>query len=212
MQRQQSPHVHMAVYSVHGEAVYATDLGTDELLVYPFSGGVLDKAKSKHLPLQPGSGPRHVVLHPKKRMGYVLQELSGSITAVRLPESQMPEAIQTIQADTLSALPGSADIHFHPSGKFLYASNRADANTISIFSVHPKTQKLSLVAIVSTQGKKPRNFCIHPSGRFMLVANQDTNNIAVFSIDPSSGIPVFTGTQLEVPSPVCLVFGTHFIR
>jgi 6-phosphogluconolactonase len=114
--------------------------------------------------------------------------------------------LQTIQGDTTSKLPGSADIHVHPNGRFLYASHRAQANDISVYSIDANDGKLTPVAHQSVMGIMPRNFTIDPTGRFLLAANQKSNNITIFSIDEATGNLQFTGEEIKLPSPVCLVF------
>ena len=117
--------------------------------------------------------------------------------------------IQTISSHPSNYLGelGSADIHISPDGKFLYASNRGNSNTIAIFKVDAGSGKLKLRDIIPTKGSKPRNFAIDPSGNYLLVANQDSNSIVVFKRHPSNGSLSYTGVQAKVGNPVCLVFG-----
>eukprot|EP00456_Euglypha_rotunda_P048149 TRINITY_DN38574_c0_g1_i7.p1 TRINITY_DN38574_c0_g1~~TRINITY_DN38574_c0_g1_i7.p1 ORF type:complete len:139 (+),score=6.61 TRINITY_DN38574_c0_g1_i7:113-529(+) len=105
--------------------------------------------------------------------------------------------------------PGSADIHISPDGRFLYASNRGEENNIAIFSIHPVTGMLANVGYQSTLGTGPRNFLIDPTGNFLLVANQKTNNIVIFKRDKKLGTLEPTGKQIEIPSPVCLQMLKH---
>jgi 6-phosphogluconolactonase len=113
---------------------------------------------------------------------------------------------------TLSTLPkgfegnnSTADIHVHPSGKFVYGSNRGH-DSIAIFAVDEKTGELTAVGQQSTGGKTPRNFGIDPAGKFLLAANQSTNNIVVFRIDQETGKLKPTGHEVEVAAPVCVKF------
>ena len=113
---------------------------------------------------------------------------------------------------TISTLPkgfsgsnDTAEIAVHPSGKFLFASNRGH-DTIAVFSIDSKTGTLTLTDHFSTQGKTPRNFEIDPTGKFLFVANQDTNNIVVFQIDQNTGRLTATKQTISAPSPVCLTF------
>jgi len=116
---------------------------------------------------------------------------------------QLQQRISALPADFKGAI-GSADIHVSPNGKFLYCSNRGDANTISIFSVDAITGKLTLKADQSTIGKTPRNFNFDPAGNFLLVANQNTDDIVIFKIDKKTGMLTDTGKRINVGSPVCL--------
>jgi 6-phosphogluconolactonase len=136
----------------------------------------------------------------------VLGELSGRVS-VHIFGKKSIAWLQTVESDTLSAQPGSADIHVSPDGRFLYASNRADANNISIFSINENDGRLRLIGTQSTKGLVPRNFVIHPSGNWLLVANQVSNNIVVFKRNQQTGLLAEVGEQLNLPTPVCLVFG-----
>ena len=111
-------------------------------------------------------------------------------------------AYSAASARTSSA--GSADIHVSPDGKFLYASNRAEANTIAIFSINQTNGKLALVGHQSTLGKTPRNFNFDPTGNFLLVANQNSDAIVVFKINKDTGLLTDTGNRIDVGKPVCL--------
>jgi 6-phosphogluconolactonase len=113
---------------------------------------------------------------------------------------------------TISTLPkeftgknDSAEIEVHPSGKFLYASNRGP-DDIAVFAINRAKGTLTAIDRVPTKGKTPRNFAIDPAGRYLLVANQESNNIVVFRIHASSGRLTATGQVLDVPSPVCVKF------
>jgi len=95
-------------------------------------------------------------------------------------------------------------VQVHPSGKFLYGSNRGH-DSIAVFSIDPQDGKLALPSHSSTQGKTPRHFGIDPSGTWLLAANQDSNSVVVFRIDATSGGLTPTGHALEVGSPVCVL-------
>ena len=134
-----------------------------------------------------------------------MEEMSGKISVFAFNKHSIA-SLQTIECDTISKQPGSADIHMSPDGKFLYASNRADANTITIFSVGGSDGRLQRIGSQPVGGKGPRNFVMHPSGNWLLVANQYTSNIIVFARDAQTGMLKQTGTGTSLPTPVCLVF------
>jgi 6-phosphogluconolactonase len=150
-----------------------------------------------------GSGPRHFTFHPNGKYAYVINELSGNVIAYQYDNGQLTE-IQTIQSDNTGGKEdkGSADIHLTSDGKFLYTSNRAKANDITIY----KTGSDGKLTEVGHQavGAHPRNFIIDPTNRFLLVANRDNNNIQVFVINKNYGLLQDTGVKIEVDSPVCL--------
>jgi 6-phosphogluconolactonase len=99
-----------------------------------------------------------------------------------------------------------ADIHLTPDGSYLYASNRGDINNLAIYSVDQETGMLALVGHQSVKGKTPRGFAIDPTGTFLLVANQGTDQVITFRIDPSSGKLIDIGIETSVPAPVCIKF------
>jgi 6-phosphogluconolactonase len=209
-ERQEGPHAHDITISADNRFVIANDLGLDQLLVYHFdpTKGTLAANQPAFASVEPGAGPRHSAFHPSGRFLYAINEIAGSISAFNYDaHSGVMRHLQTI-----STLPTdfkdkneSAEIVVHPSGKFLYGSNRGP-DTIAVFAIDPAKGTLKLVETVPTQGKAPRNFAIDPSGKYLLAANQDSNNVVVFRIDPKTGRLTATGQVIEIPSPVCLVF------
>ena len=184
------------------------DLGLDEILIYDFdpSRGQLTPHRPPFARVAPRSGPRHFAFHPDGRFGYVINEMASTVTAFAYD----PDAGTLKEIQTIATLPTdfrgqsyTADVHVHPSGKFLYGSNRGH-DSIAIFSIEPKTGKLTLVGIESTQGKTPRNFAMDPSGAFLLAENQDSNTIVAFRIDPDTGRLTPTGQTVKVGKPVCI--------
>ncbi len=207
-QRQEKPHVHSTVFSPAQDYLLTPDLGVDKIFIYSFnpsSGKPLQPSQQPFVSSQPGSGPRHLTFHPGGRFAYVIEELTGTVAAYKYkPGTLEPiQRIATHPADYTGSI-GSADIHTAPDGKFLYVSNRGDENTITIFSIDSKSGRLSLKGYQPTLGKKPRNFTIDPSGRFLLVANQETNNVVIYKRNMKTGMLTATGEQITVPSPVCL--------
>lgn len=206
--RQEGPHVHATIFSADNKFLFVTNLGTDKVYSYSFnakSGNLLPLTDHSFIKLLDGSGPRHLDFHRNGKWAYLVQELSGTVTVLRYHNGKFSQ-LQTISMlpKDYTGTPASADIHVSPDGRFLYASNRNTSNTIAIFSVDAKTGKLALVGHQSTLGEAPRNFTIDPTGNFMLVANQDTDNVAVFRIDHKTGLLTNTGNQINVPNPVCL--------
>lgn len=206
--RQEGPHAHCVMLDATGQFAFAPDLGIDKVMIYK-----VDAAKAKLKPngfaaLKPGAGPRHFAFHPTYDFAYVISELNSTMTAFRYNKSK--GALTELQ--TLSTLPEGykqtsycADVHVHPSGKFLYGSNRGH-NSIVIYSIDDKTGKLTLIGHESTRGNWPRNFGIDPTGQFLLVGNQNSNSIATFKIDEQTGKLSPYGDLLEIPAPVCLKF------
>lgn len=206
--RQTSAHVHSTFFSPDYRYVFAPDLGADKVVAYQFNPAAAKPLKPAAVPFSasaPGSGPRHLAFHPNQKFVYRIEELSGTVTASTYKDGVMKniQTIATHPAD-FKGQPGSADIHISPDGKFLYASNRGEENNIAIFSVDAVTGKLAAAGYQSTGGVAPRNFIIDPTGNYLLVANQKTNNIVVFKRDQTTGQLQPTLQQIEVPNPVCL--------
>jgi 6-phosphogluconolactonase len=204
-ERQQGPHVHCTVFSPDNKYLFATDLGIDKLMVYSFNDKTGKLTEKNAITIQPGAGPRHFTFHPGNRYAYLIEELTGNISAYRYSNGKL-EWLQDISALPLTYKGpiGSADIHVSPDGNFLYASNRGGSNTIGIFKVDQKTGHLTLAGHQSTLGKTPRNFSLDPSGNFLLVANQDSDEIVIFKRDKKTGLLTGTGKRIKAGNPVCV--------
>lgn len=208
VQRQQGPHVHMVYFSPDRKFVLSNDLGLDKVYLYAYDADAkVDNLKvCDSVSVTAGSGPRHLTFSNDGKWVYLLQELNGSLTTFKYAKGKLKKIGETsILAKDFNGTFSGADIHISPDGKFLYASNRGEANTISIFEIS-KNGKLKSKGQTSTLGKGPRNFVIDPTGNFLLVAHQYTNNVVVFKRDQASGALTDTGKRIELCSPVCLVF------
>lgn len=206
--RQGAPHAHMVYFSPDKKYVLANDLGTDKVYLYennPNSATEVLKLKSS-VAVKPGTGPRHLIFSKDGKIVYVLQELDGAIASFGYAEGKLVKLSEAsvVSADYKGDI-GAADIHISPDGKFLYATNRGAANDISAFKIL-KNGKLEFVQRTSTLGKGPRNFNIDPTGNFLLIGNQNSNNIVIFKRDQKTGILTDTGKKIDLCLPVCLVF------
>lgn len=208
--RQEAAHAHSIDLSPDERFAFVNDLGLDELLVYKFDKrrGSLKPNNPPFAKLDAGAGPRHFALAPSGEYAYVISELASTVTLF----SFAAKAGTFNQLQTISALPDDfkgenddAEIEVHPSGKFLYASNRGH-DSITVFAIDPEKGRLSLVEHTSTQGKTPRNFAIDPTGTRLFAENQESNNIVVFRIDQKTGKLTLMGKTLEVGQPVCIKF------
>lgn len=206
-ERQEKAHVHATVFSPDHKYLFVPDLGIDKIMQYRFHAGSqkpIVPSTPAFTQIKPGNGPRHFALHPTIPVGYLMEELSGTVAAYVHNQGALLllQRISSHKPD-YNGTRGSADIHVSPDGKFLYASNRGTANTIAIFSV-AADGKLKWQGDQSTLGTIPRNFVIDPTGNYLLVANQESNNIVVFRRDRQTGLLHETGKQIQVPNPVCL--------
>ena len=206
--RQQSAHVHMVYFSPDRKYVISNDLGTDKVYVYQYNPNApteILKLKSS-IDVKSGSGPRHLTFSKDGKWVYVLQELEGTLTTFSYANGMLKKVSETsIVAKGFKGDIGSADIHLSPDGKFLYATDRGTANDISIFKIGRKG-KLSWVSQTSTLGKGPRNFAIDPTGNFLLVGHQYTNEVVIFKRNKTTGTLTDSGKRIPLCSPVCLVF------
>ncbi len=208
-ERQQGPHVHCTYVTPDNKYLFVPDLGIDKMKVYSFNAakGSLQPAKSGDKSVTPGGGPRHVDIHPNGKYVYLMLEMTGEVVVYKNFGNADLQEIQTISAQPpyirTSNISG-ADIHVSPDGKFLYSSNRGNANTIAIFSINSADGTLTPVGQQPVLGIKPRNFNFSPGADFLLVANQDSDNIVIFKRDKKTGLLSETGKQINVPNPVCV--------
>jgi 6-phosphogluconolactonase len=220
-QRQEAPHAHWIEPAIDNGSVYVADLGLDRVLQYGFdaSKGTLSagpagsawspSVRDPSAKLSSGTGPRHVAFSSGGMHMYVLGELNSTVTTfhTRGTDDYVPTSFQRISAlpEGFSGRNDAAEIALHPSGKFLYSSNRG-SDTIAVFNIEQRSGRLSLIANVPTGGTEPRHFAIDPSGNFLLAENQNSHTIVEFRIDQATGKLTPTGETLSVPSPVCLTF------
>ena len=209
-ERQEGPHAHFIAPSTHNRLAYVADLGLDRVLVYKFDSGkgtLEPTGGSASAELKSGAGPRHVVFSDNGRFMYVVSEMASAVTVFANENQETFRAIQTLPMlpTGFSGRNDAAEIEIHPSGKFLYSSNRGHDSIIE-YSIDAKTGMLTPVADVPTGGKEPRHFAIDPTGNFLLAENQLSDTIAEFRIDSASGKLTPTGETLSVPSPVCIAF------
>jgi len=208
--RQQGPHGHSINLSLDNKFAFAADLGLDKILVYAFNAekGTLTPNDPPFVAIKPGSGPRHFAFHPSGKFAYVINEMALTVTAFQYHADK--GVLDTIQ--TISTIPAedrkqkglsTAEVRVHPSGKFLYGSNRGH-DTIVVYRINQDTGKLTRIENEPTQGKTPRNFYIDPTGTYLLAENQATDSIVVFRIDQKTGELHSLGSKIEVPSPVCI--------
>jgi len=209
-ERQQGPHAHCITLDHSNRYAVAADLGIDKVLIYRFDekSGKLTANHQGWIQTKPGAGPRHFTFHPRRNLGYLINELDSTVSAF----NYYPKTGELQEMQTISTLPAGfsgpnscAEISVSPSGKFVYASNRGH-DSIVTFAISEGTGLLNHIETVSTQGKTPRSFTIDPSGTFLLVANQNSDTVVTFRIDPETGRIRPTGQTTNIPTPVCLYF------
>ncbi|MCS7060481.1 MAG: lactonase family protein [Anaerolineae bacterium] len=209
LERQEGPHAHSADLTPDNALVVTADLGLDRLMLYRLdtTAALLMPHDPPFVALQPGCGPRHLAFHPNGRFAYVITELANTVVALTYDATRRSfEAKQTV-----STLPAGwtgesycAEICVHPSGRFVYGSNRGH-DSIAIFAVDEIKGTLTPAGHAPTLGHWPRNFAFDPTGRFCYVANERSDSIVIFRVDATTGALTPTGHTLEVPSPVCVL-------
>ncbi|TLU98838.1 lactonase family protein [Dyadobacter luticola] len=208
--RQEKAHAHFATASPDGKYVYVTDLGSDKVMNY-----VLDAKNGKLTPNpaqpffsgKPGAGPRHLIIHPSGKSLFLLNELEASLTSCTIGKNGVITAVKTyptIPADYNGPTNTSAAIHLHPNGKFVYVSNRGH-NSISGFKILPNGE-LEMIDQQTKSISTPRDFNIDPSGKYMVVANQSTDNLVVYDVDAATGKFAFKAESIGVKAPICVAF------
>lgn len=208
--RQTEPHPHGVHIAPASRFVYVPDLGIDRIMIYRLDpdAGSLTPASPPAVGTEPGAGPRHLDFHPAGPYAYAVNEIDSTLVAyARAP---LTGALRPLQV--LSTLPpgysgpaAAAEVAVHPSGEYLYASNRGP-DSIAIYRIAPHTGGLTLISHQGSGGRTPRHFALDPTGRSLLAANQGSDRVVSFRIDPGSGQLQATGDALELPTPVCLSF------
>ena len=208
--RQAAPHAHYVRPDPQNRYVLAADLGIDQVRIYPFDAetGRLDTAAVRPVSTPPGTGPRHLAFHPSGEYVYLVGELSGTVTVYEYDaEDGRMTAVQTASTvpDGFEGTAASADVHVHPSGDFLYVSNRGDANDIVHFRIDPGTGRLSVAGRQRASVRWPRTFTLAAEGEHLLVANRRADTVSLFRVDLETGALTATGTAVPVPEPTHVV-------
>jgi 6-phosphogluconolactonase len=206
-QRQASPHPHCVTFDPAGRFLATADLGTDEIQIFQLANGSL--LRVSRASAAPGAGPRHIAFHPNGRVIFVINELNATVTSFAYDpdKGQIGQELQSISTEPpgYNGPKSAAEIAFHPSGKFLYASNRGH-NSIVGYRVDPVTSRLEVIGYATEGVVFPRSFAIDPSGRRLYVANQKADTIVQFEIEPSTGELKPTGQVTRSITPVAVLF------
>jgi 6-phosphogluconolactonase len=211
-ERQEAPHAHCIIPDPANRFALAADLGADRVFVYrlDLDGKSLRHVEGGDAVMRPGAGPRHIAFHPSLPLVFVANELDSTVATLRFDSARGALAPQEASSTLPVGWTGTnypADIHVAAHGRSLYVSNRGH-NSIAVFSVSKSLGDgaLALAQVISTEGDWPRNFTLHPTGRWLLVANQRSDSVIVFARDPDTGRLSLTQQRIAIPSPVCLRF------
>lgn len=203
--------LHATILTPDNKFLVTTNLGLDQLRVYPFDvnspDAPLDPKSVKIIEMPKNTGPRHFVFHPNGQFGYLVGELNGSVSVFDYSNGELTlKQNITMLPENFSGKSAAADLHLSPDGKFLYASNRLDLNELVIYKIDENSGKLEYVDRQSTKGLTPRGFAIDPTGNYLLVGNQQSNSLVVFKRDQKTGLLEDTNQTLSIKRPVNLVF------
>ena len=206
--RQEGPHAHSNTVSEDNKFTVACDLGTDRIHIFELdpTAGSLAQHNPAYVRAVPGGGPRHATFHPSGKFLYVNNEMLNSVTVFQWDRWR---GLLT-EMDTVSTLPkgftgqsSTAEIRIHPQNGRLYVSNRGH-DSIAVFDIG-KDGKLTFIEATPSGGRTPRNFVFDPTGKWLLAAHQDSNNITVFELNKKGGLKA-TQSQAKCGAPVCLRF------
>ena len=209
---QKGPHAHCVVTDPANRFAFACDLGVDQILCYKLdaAAATLTSNTPAFTAVAPGSGPRHLAFSPAGKFAYLINEMGCNVTVFAYDAARGTLAeIQTVSALPADRVPDAtlsgAEIAVHPSGKFLYASTRG-VDQIHVFAIDEQTGKLSVIEHVASGGKTPRFFGLDASGAWLLAANQNSDNVTIFKINPENGCLTPSGQTLPIGNPSCAVF------
>jgi len=200
--RQNAAHVHCACFAPDGKHVLATDFSADRILSFSIDGQNVN-ANGVAADVSADSGPRHLTFSNDGRFAYLMSELSGMMTVFSYEQGRL-ETLQEIVSDSVGAR-GGADVHLSPDGRYLYSSNRLQAEGIAIFTVDSLTGLLTRIGYQPTAAH-PRQFNITPNGRYLLCCCRDSDKIQVFQRDARTGQLTDTHQDIPLSKPVCVQF------
>ena len=208
LENKEKSHPHSVTISEDNRTAYVADLGNDKIWIFDFDAekGELETHQQAFIALEKGAGPRHFAISGNGDFAYSMNELNSTVSAFKVLDNGGLEPLQTISSlpKDFTGKNSGADIHIHPSGEFLYVSNRGH-NSIGAFRVGETSGELEPLGFTETKGRTPRNFAIAPGGEFLFVANQDSGNISSYKIDEQSGGLEYL-ESLEIATPVCIEF------
>lgn len=208
--RQEGPHAHSIYASPDNRFVLSADLGTDRIYVYRFDAtkGTLTPNDPPSAAVPPGTGPRHLAFSADGKFLYAIEEMGSSLTTFSYDAARgvlSPLGTISTMPKDYKGYNDCAELMMHPSGKFLYGSNRGH-NSITVFSIEMVKSAPKPIQHVPTEGKEPRGFGIDPTGSYLIAGNQNSDTLVVFRIDAKTGRLTPTGQKLDIAAPVCVMF------
>lgn len=203
--RQDRSHVHSVVFHPNGKQMLVGDLGTDKIFIYDFNPTYavpFNPAAQPYMEVPPGSGPRHLAVHPDGKTVYLIHEMSAELGVYSYDAGKMArKQVAQLTGEGFIGNVGAAEVRISPDGKYVYASNRGDANDITVFAIG-SDGNVTFVERVATGGETPRNFAITKDGEYLIAGNQGSNNVIVFDRDQKTGKLIKTDLSVSINKPV----------
>jgi 6-phosphogluconolactonase len=209
--RQTQAHAHHIIPHPSGNYILATDLGADKVFIYKFdpeSGTLTPNPEQAFFMAEPGAGPRHLAFHPTKPYLFIVNELNGTTTSCSYDSQTGRMEEITTESNLPADFSGNnwpAAVRVHPNGRFVYASNRGDLNSITVFQIM-ESGAIERIQIMEDVPTHPRDFNLDPHGKFLLVAGQQADEIEIFRIDSNTGKLSRTGQKIQMKAPACILF------
>ncbi len=208
--RQEGPHAHQVMTDPSGRFLLVPDLGTDKVMIYSFDSSTGELSPNPTQPffkMPPGTGPRHLAFGPGGTALYILGELSVSLTACRFDPEQgriSPLNSASIVAEDFEGKHQSAAVRIHPSGQFIYATNREDISNLAVFK-REEDGSISRIQVLENVAYWPRDFNVTPDGKYLILAGGRSNQLELYAIEPETGMLNDTGASLYLPGPICVI-------
>lgn len=202
---QDAPHVHYTDLTPEGRLAVC-DLGIDQVMVYDISANGELMLRNFYR-TEPGTGPRHLAFHPNGSIAYLLGELNNSVTVLAYDQ----ETAEFTKLQKIPVLPkkyrgenSPAAIRVSKDGKFVYTSNRGH-DSIVVFQIKDDG-KLKKIQTIKTRGNFPRDFALDSSERFLVCANQNSDNLTLFERNEETGRLTVLQKDVYAPECVCVYF------
>ncbi len=209
--RQDNPHPHWTGFSPDNRFAFVPDLGLDQVVIYKHDPATASLTSHGVGQAPPGGGPRHMRFHPNGRWIYLLNELDLSLSVfdydAQAGTMHLTQTIPTVPKDQLAKekFSSAAEVCVHPSGKFVYASNRGHDSATAL-AVDQTSGKLQVIECEPIRGAEPRNINLTPQGDWLLAAGQDSHTLASFQVDADTGELVYSRSVIHTPAPICVLF------
>lgn len=204
--RQSKPHVHSGVFHPLESKVFVADLGIDQIIAYTLDGGtspVVNTEDNISISIEPGAGPRHIAFNEKGDRLYLIHEMTAEVGVYAYDNGQLSHLeTQSLVPEGFEGKVGAAEVRITSDGNYLYASNRGEANDITVFKVDGETGRLAKVQNISSGGMTPRNFAITGDGKYLIAANQGSDDLVIFERDGENGRLNITDISLSIKKPV----------